>query len=209
MSVARGKFIALEGIDGAGTTTQLIGLRDWLTETAGVSQATFEPSVGPIGSYIRTILRGEGDAPPSDALALLFAADRLDHLAREVEPALSVGEHVLTDRYIGSSLAYQGSDSGYDWVQTLNERALAPDLTLYLRISASAALERVTERDGARRELFEHQDILERISAGYDAIYLGRTEAHGAPVVTIDATQSIDAVFEECQRHVAALFVMD
>jgi dTMP kinase len=209
VSVARGKFVTLEGIDGAGTTTQLIALRDWLTQTTGVCQATFEPSVGPIGSYIRTILRGEGDAPPPDSLALLFAADRLDHIAREVEPALSIGEHVLSDRYVGSSLAYQGSESGFDWVETLNERALAPDLTLYLRISASAALERITVRDGARRELFEHQDILERISAGYDEIYLNRTEAHGCPVVTVDATASIDAVFEECKRHVNALFVTD
>lgn len=212
MSLSRGRFIVLEGIDGAGTTTQLVMLRDWMAEQGSETHATFEPSAGPIGSYIRTILRGEDTAPPHDALALLFAADRLDHIAREVEPVLARGEHVLSDRYVGSSLAYQGSQSGYEWVEQLNARAMTPDLVLFLRIDPEIALARITERDGARRELFEHRELLERIAAGYDTIYHEPSGArarehsalehsaleHSAPVVVIDATQSIEAVFDEC-----------
>src|SRR5574341_1198614 len=91
-------LIALEGIDGAGTTTQAALLCDWLRGMGTRVHRTQEPSAGPIGQLLRLLLRGPLRVDPA-AVALLFAADRLDHLAREIEPQLASGAHVVTDRY--------------------------------------------------------------------------------------------------------------
>src|SRR4051812_35922446 len=103
----QGRLIALEGVDGAGTTTQAQRLAVLLGARAHVTR---EPSGGPLGQLLRQLLSGaHADLDPA-AVALLFAADRLDHLSREVEPALARGQHVITDRYLLSSLAYQTVD---------------------------------------------------------------------------------------------------
>src|SRR5579864_7294663 len=110
----RGLFIVLEGLDGAGTTTQLVRLAERLRRAGERVVATAEPTDGPIGALIRQALRRrlvhrDGRALTDESLALLFAADRVDHVAGEIEPALARGQHVLCDRYVLSSLAYQGS----------------------------------------------------------------------------------------------------
>ncbi|MEO8214263.1 MAG: dTMP kinase, partial [Myxococcales bacterium] len=117
-------FVVLEGIDGSGTTTQLDRLVEHLRERGRQAVATREPSTGPIGRLLREILLGQhvvpmpaGGASPVDgrAMALLFAADRRDHLGREVEPALTNGADVVSDRYILSSLAYQAVEAERQW----------------------------------------------------------------------------------------------
>ena len=195
----RGRFIGLEGIDGAGTTTQLNRLAEWLTAGGFSVLSTFEPSDGPIGRHIRRILRHEEAAPP-DAVALLFAADRVDHLAREIQPFLARGGVVVCDRFLGSSFAYQGAFSDPAWVREINRMARHPDLTLLLRLRPEVALARIGVRDGARRELFEQRDALERIAAAYDAIYPGEL-----PAVVIDAEAAPDAVFAACINAVRRL----
>lgn len=206
----RGRFIVLEGIDGAGTTTQLHRLAAWLRDARGQAVLdTFEPTDLPIGRYIRTILRGDSDPPHPDVVALLFAADRVDHVTSQIEPALARGAHVLCDRYIGSSFAYQGTGSEPGWVRTINSRARAPDLTLYLRVDLDAALGRIGRRDGERRELFERRELLARIGAAYDRLYGvtgGTAELSGR---VVDANASADVVFEACQAAVAALLETD
>ena len=197
MSVKSGAFIVLEGIDGAGTTTQLNRLTAWAKELGRVSLSTFEPTDGPIGSYIRSALRGERVSPPQDAIALMFAADRLDHIARRVQPAVARGELVFCDRYVGSSLAYQGSLCEPRWIREINSRALIPDLTLYLRIDPKVALERVSKREGEHRDMYETQELLERISAAYDSVY-GVTGEPEYDAVIIDASESMDDVFAAC-----------
>src|SRR4051794_5711725 len=99
-----GKLIVLEGIDGAGTTTQAQRLGKHFGARVHVTR---EPSDGAAGILIRQILRGEYHPYDHTALALLFAADRLDHLKREIEPQLQKGVHVISDRYVISSLVYQ------------------------------------------------------------------------------------------------------
>jgi len=197
VSVKSGAFIVLEGIDGAGTTTQLNRLTAWAKELGRVSLSTFEPTDGPIGSYIRSALRGERVSPPQDAIALMFAADRLDHIARRVQPAVARGELVFCDRYVGSSLAYQGSLCEPRWIREINSRALIPDLTLYLRIDPKVALERVSKREGEHRDMYETQELLERISAAYDSVY-GVTGEPEYDAVIIDASESMDDVFAAC-----------
>src|SRR5215471_10635383 len=132
MEKRRGRFIVLEGIDGAGTTTQAARLSDRLRAEAPKVpvRVTREPSDGPIGSLIRQVLTGRivvpgGRAPGWATMALLFAADRMDHVESEIEPFLAQGGVVLSDRYDASSLAYQSVSSGADakeaveWIRSL------------------------------------------------------------------------------------------
>src|SRR3954464_11602121 len=114
MSNARkGRFVVLEGIDGAGTTTQVARLAERLRKDGGQPvRVTREPSDGPIGSLVRQVLTGRivipgGRAPGGATMALLFAADRMDHVESDIEPFLGQGGIVVSDRYDASSLAYQ------------------------------------------------------------------------------------------------------
>jgi dTMP kinase len=133
----KGLLVALEGIDGSGTTTQA----KVLCESASRRLFTFEPTDGAIGRLIRELLAGARKLP-DPAIALLFAADRLDHIDRVVAPALAEGRVVISDRYLFSSLAYQSVRLDADWVERINSRAPAPDLTVYLRVEASVAAQR-------------------------------------------------------------------
>src|SRR5690349_21595737 len=135
-------FVAIEGIDGAGTTTQTERLVRHFQDQGQQAHATREPSTGPVGRMIREVLAGQHAPFDRHALALLFAADRLDHLAREIEPALGRGEHVLTDRYYHSSFAYQSLDADKSWVRAMNSRARRPDLTLIIDLPAEVAAAR-------------------------------------------------------------------
>ena len=177
MTTSRGKLIALEGIDGAGTTTQGTMLVQHLNAHGVPAHLTCEPSTGPVGKVIRQALQLKlGDVDPA-VTALLFAADRVDHLRREVEPLLARGTHVVTDRYVYSSLAYQGIDLEQQWVATANRLATEPDLTLYLRVEPELALERRAARGGAR-ELFDANETQVKVAATYDQLF-GRHAADG------------------------------
>src|SRR5262249_12921185 len=140
-------FIVLEGIDGSGTTTQLPRLQAHLEARGRPVHATREPSGGPVGRLLREILLGRHalpDGAPADglAMALLFAADRRDHLRREIEPALAAGEDVVSDRYLMSSLAYQGEEAERAWVAELARGVRPADLTLLLDVPVEVAAQR-------------------------------------------------------------------
>lgn len=199
MSSLKG-FVVFEGIDGAGTTTQLHRLAVRLEALGRTVHRTFEPSSLPSGALIRRYLRKELPAVNPDALALLFAADRLDHVASEVLPELARGHLVLCDRYLGSSLAYQGLNSEAAWLAAINGKAPEPELVLYVRVDADVALERIQARDGDRRELFEEREILRRVVAAYDTLYV----TGARPAVVIDGHASPAAVEAEVWRAVEA-----
>lgn len=173
-----GKFIVLEGLDGAGTTTQVRLLERRLSEFGPV-WTTWEPSERPAGRLIRRILAGEETSDPR-ALALLFAADRLDHLYGPdgILERLRQGVHVICDRYYLSSLAYQTLDAPFSWVYAINRRALRPDLTVFLEVPVAECLARIGVRQGERKELFERQEALEHVRARYyrAIAYLRRQE---------------------------------
>ncbi|MBI3183807.1 MAG: dTMP kinase [Myxococcales bacterium] len=161
----RGRFIVLEGIDGAGTTTQAKAIARALRLRGHPVLVTQEPSRGPVGRLIRRALAHELSLP-DDSLALLFAADRMEHLSREISPALSEGRWVICDRYALSSLAYQGAVLPVGWVEEINRRAARPDLTLFLDVSTRTAALRRAERGGAP-ELFDAARSQRRIAVAY------------------------------------------
>jgi dTMP kinase len=174
----RGSLIALEGIDGSGTTTQAQLLSDWLSDHGAPACLTREPSQGPLGLLLRDILSHRTREVDRAALALLFAADRLDHLAAEVEPLLQQGKHVVTDRYVYSSLAYQSMDLDLAWVASINRRAPEPELTIYLRVDPAVAGHRRSTRD-EQAEVFETDLEQQRIAAIYDSFF-GTTPRSGS-----------------------------
>jgi dTMP kinase len=207
---ARGRFLVLEGIDGSGTTTQLSSLKSHFEETGRKAIFTAEPSDGPVGMLIRLALQkrlvganfdfqDDADRIPHGgegfdlaALALLFAADRADHVATQVHPNLVKGRHVVCDRYLLSTLAYQGLHSNDDWLVQINRPALAPDLTLFLDLPAEAAAERM-RRARWRKDLYESEQHQRVIRERYLKLIDRKIPAVG-PVVVIDASRPADEV---------------
>jgi len=189
-----GVLIALEGIDGAGTTSQARALVEWLERRGREALLTAEPSGGAIGRLIREALAGRLSLRPP-ALALLFAADRLDHLARQIEPALERGQIVVSDRYVFSSLAYQSLDSDPGWVETINGLARPADLVLLLDAPVEVCLERVQARDGSLKEIFESESLLLEIRRRYLDLARERSR-RGERVVVIDAAAPLEQVRE-------------
>jgi dTMP kinase len=158
--MAQGLFIALEGIDGSGTTTHTRLLTKWIRAKGLQVIQTHEPTNKRIGRLLREILREPSIPPAIDAL--LFAADRIDHTVNRIQPALDQGKIVITDRYVESSITYQSS-SGLDieWVKKLNQYALTPHLTILLDLPPRAALSR--KHRPQPKEKFEHILFLEKV----------------------------------------------
>ena len=143
-------FIALEGIDGAGSSTQAALLVDRLRSRGIPAHLTAEPTASPASRAIREMLAGT-EMPDRRALALLFAADRVLH-QQEIEAALARGETVVCCRYVLSSLAYQGAEGGpgaSDWISDINRLAHWPDLTILLDLPVEVAAERRALRGGS------------------------------------------------------------
>ena len=204
-----GRFIVLEGLDGAGTTTQARLLGERLRGLGRRAHVTAEPSGGPVGSLLRQVLQrringGAGEGFDPDALALLFAADRLDHLSAEVLPRLAAGEDVVSDRYTLSSLAYQSLTTGDGrWVETINGRARVPDLTIFLRVRAGLALGR-RRGAGTTPELYEVDAFQRKVARSYERA-LGALRTSGQRIEVLDGEQPVERVAEAVARLVAAL----
>jgi dTMP kinase len=190
----------LEGLDGAGTTTQAARLQAWLSSRGRRVHLTAEPSRGPVGASIRHVLSGRlrgaggGDFDPG-ALALLFAADRLDHWESEIRPRLEDGVDVVSDRYVLSSLAYQAVATGdAAWVAAINGRAPAPDLTVFLRVRPAVALRRRYAAT-AEREIFEVPEFQRRVHLAYGRA-LTRLVESGERIAVLSGEKPVDRVAE-------------
>lgn len=145
-------FIVIEGIDGSGKGTQADLLKKRLLEIGKEVILTSEPTGTPTGKLIREHL-----AVPfldDEALALLFASDRIEHLEKEVRPALESGKIVVSDRYVYSSIAYQGQKVDMEWVGEINKYADRPDLVILLDMDPKITEKRMKER-GGEMEYFE------------------------------------------------------
>ncbi len=188
-----GRFIVIEGLDGAGTTTQTARLAAHLEARGQGVTPTREPTDGPVGRLLRAVLRSDApDLPDASTLPWLFAADRADHLARTVRPALAAGRWVVSDRYLPSSLAYQSLDVPLDLVAALNQAFPVPDLLVFVRVPSHVGLARVAAR-GAPADRFEEAGALSRIAAAYEAVLL-RLRSEGWPIAEVDGAASVEAV---------------
>jgi dTMP kinase len=156
-----GVFIVIEGLDGSGKTTQANLLATELAKTRKV-WLTAEPSQGKIGRFIRKCCLYEDKRLPIEAEALLFAADRIEHLQAEIKPALDAGKVVICDRYTYSSLAYQGSGGlSVDWIKTINARALQPDFAIFIDVSPEKVIERLQRKKSVMETLETQQKVRE------------------------------------------------
>jgi dTMP kinase len=199
--VATGRLIALEGIDGCGKTTQAHLLAEWLD-----ALCTFEPGATSLGVSLRALLLDPDRAPVDPrAEALLLAADRAQHVAEVIGPTLAAGRWVVTDRYVASTVAYQGFGRGLDR-QGLDQLAewatggLRPDLTVLLDLPVAVATSR---RAGSRDDRFEAEGeaFLQRVADGFRAL---ATEGRD-PWLVVDATDPADVVAATVRQAVGAL----
>lgn len=195
-------FIALEGIDGSGTTTQAARLAMHLRSLGRTVVQTAEPSDGPVGRSCRAALQTDAKLPDA-ALALMFAADRLQHLDACILPALQRDEVVICDRYLMSTLAYQGLTLEEAWLCAINSAARAPDLTLLVDLPTPEAQRRVQARGGVE-EQFDAAPLQVRIAERYRGLARKRLTALG-PVVVVDGTGSPDAVTKRLLEALAPL----
>jgi dTMP kinase len=190
-----GILIVLEGIDGAGTTTQAERLVGGLVARGVDVHRTREPSDGPVGRLLREILAGEHAPADATTLALLFAADRADHIQREVAPALAAGRVVVSDRWYHSSLAYQGAGEERAWIAELNRRARRPDLTIFLRVAPEVAAER-RNASGRADELFDALAVQRQVALGYREVMAGLAATERIEIV--DGEQPVERVADIC-----------
>jgi dTMP kinase len=182
-------FIVLEGIDGCGKTTQAKLLADWLQSQGKKVLLTAEPTKGRIGLFLREILSGKTIVDPM-TLALLFTADRYEHLISEIEPALKENAIVVSERYYHSTICYQAAQGvQWSWLVELNRFARRPDFTFLLDVPPKDSIRRKTAS-----EIFEEEKFLEKVRDNYLKL--------DKEVVRIDAKQSAEKTFEQIKKKV-------
>ncbi|WP_438767521.1 dTMP kinase [Kushneria sp. TE3] len=200
-----GRFITLEGGEGAGKSTNLSFVRDYLQNRGIRVVTTREPGGTPMAERIRALLLAGDEQDPLDDLTelLLVFAARAQHLSRVIRPALARGEWVISDRFTDATFAYQGSARGIDGdriasLEQFVQQGLTPDITLWLDMPVEHAADRLAAR-GGERDRFERErgDFFERVRQGY------RMRAEQAPerIAAVDAAQPL----EQVQRDIAML----
>jgi len=157
-----GVFICIEGLDASGKTTQSKLLVKKLRKRGFNAVYTTEPSRGQVGRLIRKHVLYGKNRSSAVLEALLFAADRIDHIEREVKPLLNKGKIVVSDRYLYSSLAYQGAAGlNLKWIEEINKWAKKPDLAIYIDIPPKIALQRLKRKKSVMENLKNQQKVRE------------------------------------------------
>lgn len=193
-------FIALEGLDGSGTTTQIRMIEKELRNKNIPFFTTCEPSPLPSGKLIRRVLRKEIEVEP-ETLARLFSADRYEHLYGRKEGIIAHLENdeiVITDRYLFSSMAYQSLDCGFEFVRDINRYPL-PEYLIYLRLSPKVCRQRMKNRD--MEELFDAEKIQMRIIENYER-GMDYYADSGMKTIVIDGTGSPSEICSEIMREI-------
>ncbi|KAB1657581.1 dTMP kinase [Pseudoclavibacter sp. CFCC 11306] len=199
-----GLFVTIEGIDGAGKSTQLTLLRDWLTAAGHEVVSTFEPGATPLGGSLRELLLHTEGPVSERAEALLYAADRAQHVDQVVRPGLERGAVVISDRYLDSSIAYQGAGRRLlaNEIRDLSLWAtdgLLPDLTVLLDLPIAQAASRVDAEPGERDRLeSERADFHQRVRSGFLALAVADPQRFEI----IDARLAVDDIAERIRRAV-------
>ncbi len=197
MTGENGVLIVIEGLDGAGLSTQAAILAEFLKGKNKEVVLTKEPTASPIGKLIKSALNRNPELSLF-ALQLLFAADRAEHLETEIEPALSAHKIVISDRYILSSLAFGAVDNDVAFLKEINLRFRKPDLTFIIDTPPRVCLDRITRsRDNV--ELFEEEKRLEKVREQFLALkrYFDNTFIVDGDREKEDVSKDIKAVVEK------------
>ncbi|MCI8631232.1 MAG: dTMP kinase [Firmicutes bacterium] len=189
----KGLFISIEGPDGSGKSTQISALKNYFEERGVDVLLTREPGGTPISEKIREIILDKNNKEMDYMTeALLYAASRAQHVAQVIKPALTAGKIVICDRFIDSSIAYQGYGRGLgDCVRVINEyavRGCMPDVTFLLKVDPKVGKERINEDEQDRLEQ-EKLEFHQRVFAGYIDM-----EKRFDRIISIDACRSIDEI---------------
>lgn len=199
MPTHRGYFVTLEGVDGCGKSTQAAALEEKLTQFGYSVLRTREPGGCPIAEEIRKIVLAKEDGGMcAETEALLFAAARSQHVHQVILPAVAAGKIVLCDRFVDSSIVYQGQARGLDraWIKTINRVALekgAPNVTLYLRMDHETALSRRLAASSPDRIEQMGDSFQARTQEGYEQLLC----EHPDRFLPINAAQPVEAVTDE------------
>jgi len=192
-----GKFIAIEGIDGSGATTQALRLKEYLAEKNIPFWLTQEPTDSVIGSIIKSHLSGNANIADHLGLQLLFAADRANHLEQEIIPRLQKGETVISDRYFLSSIAYGSLNiNDEDWLYQINDQFLLPDLTILIKVSAKIGIERISETR-LSFNMFEQEEKLNKVWNNYEKIHKKYPN-----IIIINGEKSIEDTFQDVRAAI-------
>jgi dTMP kinase len=202
-------FAVFEGGDGSGTSTQLAILRQKFADSRPHGPPFFptvEPTEGPIGRLLRSALKNDPPLRP-ETLARLFAADRGEHLyaVGGIIERCKRGELVVCDRYVLSSLVYQGIECGGELPHSLNAPFPAPELLLFFDIDPQIAQERLNSRPSL--EIFERLDFQKKVREHYHAL-LGEYRDAGVRVEIIDASQSVEKVAAEVWSQISKMPIL-
>lgn len=193
-----GIFIAFEGLDGSGSSTQADLLVKRLSAGGLYAFATKEPTNNLVGGLIRGALTSDWKASP-ECLQLLFAADRAHHLHREILPSLAKGNIMVTDRYLFSTIAFGSIDLDKKWLLELNSQFILPDLTFFVRVPPKVCIKRIGKSRN-EFELFEEEKKLSRVLKAYDEL---ASEDNG--FVVLNGENNIRQIEEEVFIHVKRL----
>lgn len=202
-----GKFIAFEGIDGSGKSTQIQRLTQHLRDLGVRCYETREPTDSPIGSLIHQIMTGRVKAD-NRVIAGLFIADRIDHLTNQTDGILQKiqdGVTVITDRYYFSSYAYHGVDLDMEWViqgNSVSAEVLRPTLTIFLDVPVQKALERIS-RGRFHTELFEREERLIKVREKYFEAFERLQDVENFVIIDADgdAEQVSDRVWAALAKY--------
>ncbi|MBK5272911.1 MAG: dTMP kinase [Bacteroidia bacterium] len=200
-------FIAFEGIDGSGKSTQVKSLTEKLNQSGYKVYSTFEPTDSPIGSLIKKIFKGQMEADHK-TIAALFVADRLDHLLNKTNGLLKKMEEgftVISDRYYFSSYAYHGTHMPMDWVieaNTLCADLLRPDLTVFIDVPADVCMQRLSTGRNMM-ELYESLDNLNKVREKYFESF--DKLKHEENIFITDGNRSSDAIFNDIWNKIGSI----
>jgi dTMP kinase len=199
----KGIFLVIEGLDGSGKTTQAALLAEEFKQNQSVL-LTAEPSHGKIGTFIRESCLYENTRLPTEAEALMFAADRIEHMYCEVKPALEEGKLVICDRYIYSSLAYQGNSGlSLDWIKTINARALQPDICIFIDVPPEKVIERLQRKKSVMETLETQQKVREVYMKYVEKGELVRVDGDkDKEQVADDLFKTVSGLIEAAQKYV-------
>jgi len=164
-----GKLIVFDSIDGAGNSTQVKLLADFLNKKRKRTHITKEPTSSLIGGLIKSQLTHDWKSSPQ-CLQLLFSADRAYHLEKEILPLLKKGINVISDRYFFSTMAYGNLEiKDLNWLIEINKKFLLPDLTFFLKVSPKICIERI-KKERFEITLFEKEEVLEKVWKNYEKL---------------------------------------